>query len=139
MLPSAERLRKQNLFQRVYNARKSVSSDQLTLYVLARQARSSPKLPLAGFVVGKKVHAKATDRNRSKRRVREAYRLLRMELQPGGEATDLRVRLNLEQWYSIVWVIQGNLLEKSWAEVRQNVVNCLLRAGEKHGTKRVSK
>lgn len=138
MLPSAERLRKPSLFQRVYTARKSVSSDQLTLYVLARQARSSPRRPLAGFVVGKKVHPRATDRNRSKRRIREAYRLLRLSLEEGGEA-DLKNRLNLEQWYSIIWVIQGNLLDKSWAEVRQNVVNCLLKAGEKHGTKRVSK
>lgn len=139
MLTSPERLRKPNLFQRVYSARKSVSCDQLTLYVLARQARSAPRLPLAGFVIGKKVHSKSTDRNRSKRRVREAYRLLRQQLQEMPEQAEGLRRLNLEQWYAIVWVIQGDLLEKSWAEVSENVVNCLRKASEKHGIKRVSR
>lgn len=139
MLPSAERLRRPNLFQRVYSARKSVSCDQLTLYVLARQAKSAPKLPLAGFVIGKKVHAKSTDRNRSKRRVREAYRLLRIQLQQGLLLSEPLKGLNLEQWYAIVFVIQGDLLDKSWAEVSQTVVNCLMKANEKHGIKRVSR
>ena len=57
----------------------------------------------------------------------------------GGEAALAFQQLNLEQWYAIVWVIQGNLLDKTWAEVNQNVVNCLVKANQKHGSKRVSK
>src|SRR5689334_10697786 len=102
MLPQAERLRKTGLFQRVYSARKSVSSSLMTLYVLERQPRSANKLPLAGFVISKKVEAKATQRNRAKRRVREAYRLCRMAIvQEGGTAAK-----DLGQWYSLVWNIR---------------------------------
>lgn len=133
MLPGAERLRKAGLFQRVYTARKNVSAKHLALYVLPRLAQSSPKLPLTGFVVGKKVYAEATRRNKAKRRVREAYRQIRRE------ADGALKELKLKKWYAIVWVVQGDILSQGWLELKENVMHCLEKAGEKYGDRRVLK
>jgi len=122
VLPAAERLRRDSLFQRTYSGRKSVSSPLLTLYVLPRQPRSARKLPLVGFVVGKKVHMRATRRNLTKRRVREAYRKYR-------DAEHLR------QWYAMVWVVHAKALEASFEEICQTVGECITRAASKYGRK----
>lgn len=140
MLTSAERLRRSNLFQRTYSAKKSVSTPLFTLYVLPRQPRSAAKLPLAGFVVAKKVHNKAAVRNRVKRRVREAYRLLRQQLlgqiqdKAAGEKSG-----NLGQWYALVWLIHDKAIAASWQEIYDNVADCIKRANEKHGRRTAEK
>ncbi len=121
MLPDAERLRRASLFQRTYAGRKSISSPLLTLYVLPRQPRSNPRLPLVGFVVGKKVHTRAVRRNQIKRRVREAYRSLRL-LQPG-----------LKQWYSMVWVINAAALEASFEDLGNTLAAMIEQAEKKYG------
>src|SRR5688572_7121182 len=105
MLPRAERLTKPGLFQRTYSLKKSVSSSFLSLYVQERNPRSIARLPLVGFVIGKKVYAKATQRNRAKRRVREAYRLWRLKLIQNPEEQSY----NLQQWYSLVWHIRAEI------------------------------
>lgn len=127
MLPRAERLCRAGLFQRVYSEKKSVSSDLVTLYVLERQPRSNPKLPLTGFVIGKKLQAKAARRNRAKRRVREAYRLYRAELlKEEGERAQM-----LQQWYTLVWNIRSEALNAPFAEICRCVGECLSKASER--------
>lgn len=138
MLTSAERLRRSNLFQRTYSAKKSVASPLFTLYVLPRipsqTQRSAVKLPLAGFVVAKKVHNKSAVRNRVKRRVREAYRLLRLELQASSEKA-----LNLGQWYALVFLVHDKAINASWQEISNTVFDSLKRAEEKHGRRTAEK
>lgn len=129
MLPQAERLRKTGLFQRVYSEKKSVSGSIATLYVLGRQSRSAPKTPLVGFVVGKKVHAKATQRNRAKRRLREAYRMERHQILEGGG----QPAKDLQQWYTLVWNIRSEALDAPFADIRRCVGECLTKAAEKFG------
>jgi ribonuclease P protein component len=127
MLPQAERLRKSGLFQRVYSEKKSVSGTLVTLYVIERQPRSAPKLPLVGFVVSKKTHAGAAQRNRAKRRVREAYRQARQQIMAeGGEAAK-----DLRRWYSLVFNIKAEVLEAPFADICQCVGECLTKASEK--------
>ena len=135
MLPDAERLRKAGLFQRVYTGRKSVSSDLFSLYVLPRQPKSSPRFPLSGFVVGKKTLSKACDRNRAKRRLREAYRAVKKELQLAGASDEIS---KIEQWYAIVWVIQAKVLKAEFSEIVKTVRQSLLKAHDKFGAKRAS-
>ncbi|MBY0359148.1 MAG: ribonuclease P protein component [Candidatus Obscuribacterales bacterium] len=130
MLPSAERLRKTGLFQRVYTARKVVSSEYFTLNVLPRQPRSSARNPLVGFVVGKKVHNDACKRNRAKRRVREAYRLLCRQNQDED--------LNLGQWYALVFVIKAEILEAGWDQIVESLRTSLLKANQKFGARKTS-
>lgn len=135
MLPDAERLRKSGLFQRVYTARKSVSTDLFSLYVLHRQPKSAPRFPLSGFVVGKKTLSKACDRNRAKRRLREAYRAVKKELQTTGASNELN---QIEQWYAIVWVVQAKVLKAEFSDIIKTIRQCLQKAHDKFGVKRAS-
>lgn len=132
MLPSSERLRRQNAFERVYKARKCVYTPVLTLCVLERNPRSRPALPLVGFVIGKKAEAKAVARNRAKRRVREAYRLYRQELLSSDNDEQFK---SLKQWYAIVWQIKSEALDASFQDIRQSVKESLATAAEKFGRK----
>lgn len=153
MLPQHERLTRASLFTRAYTARKSVATPYLTLYVLPKTNRPGQKsevglqipkestrnglgtqviakmplvrMPLVGFVISKKVCKSAVQRNRSKRRVREAYRLMRKEM---VESTQ-----RLEQWYALVFVLNNKALDASWEEIRETVAGCLNKADAKFG------
>jgi ribonuclease P protein component len=151
VLPGQERLTRSSLFQRAYNTRKTISSPLFTLYVVNKtgkqpvppradgavlkhsengvqtqvKARSPAKMPLVGFVVAKKVCKSACARNRAKRRIREAYRILR---------TDERAAaLSLGQWYALVWVVHEKAMGSSWQEIKDTVADCLRRADSRFG------
>lgn len=147
MLPAHERLRKSSVFQRAYTGRKSVNSRVVTLYVVPRakeqrKAPSKPRLPFVGFVAAKKVLKSAVSRNRVKRRVREAYRLLTRSLRDGQSPGTLvqnvaeTPRYKLGQWYVLVFVLHANALEASWEEILKAVDDCLTKAETKHGVVR---
>lgn len=120
----------------MYTARKTVSTQIVSLYVLPKLPRSSARKPLAGFVVGKKTLSKASDRNRAKRRLREAYRLVSsnrmLEL---GSSQD---KFRLEQWYAIVWVLQADALKAGFSDIIKSVEQCLQKADQKFGAKRAA-
>lgn len=96
-------------------------------------------MPLAAFVAGKKVHNKACKRNKAKRRFREAYRLLGMAIkaEAGQQATG-DDKLNLRQWYALVWVIQDKALGAEFKDIMSTVHSCLQRANQKFGARRAS-
>lgn len=121
MLPDEERLRRASLFKRAYAARKFVAFPAVTLYVLPRQERSQARLPFAGFVVSKKVHSKATERNRSKRRVREAYRRVRLEKE------------SLKQWYAVVWLINEKAAITEWDDLVKTMNDAVDKADKSFG------
>lgn len=146
MLPSKERLRRASVFQRAYNGRTRVNTPLISLYVLPRQSKGGPQgrgspqnqggkpdgaravdswRPLSGFVVAKKVSKSSCKRNRAKRRLREAYRLLRNS--PEG------VALELSQWYALIFVAHPPMLEATWQDVEKAVRDCLQRAHGKLG------
>lgn len=165
MLPATERLRRASVFQRAYTGRKSISSEFFTLYILLRQrkpqsgVRASANLqkgegaparkgrterlkrwPLVGFVIAKKVLKSACQRNRAKRRMREAYRHLRSSETgekgvSSGEFVD--VIRSLEQWYALVWVINEKVLNANWGEICKKMEESLLQANRKYGEKGV--
>lgn len=133
MLPRAERLTKAGLFQRLHSTRKVISTPLFSLYVLERQPKSAPRPPLVGFVVGKKVHLKANQRNLIKRRLREAYRQLRRELADGPD------KYNLQQWYALSWHVKPEALGATFAEISQSVAECLEKAAQRFGRPMKSK
>ncbi len=83
------------------------------------------RMPLVGFVIAKKVCKSACQRNRAKRRVREAYRLMRKDV---VESTQ-----RLDQWYALVFVLNNKALEASWEDIRETVAGCLKKADAKFG------
>ena len=133
MLPSLERLRRAGVFQRAYNRRMVVSTSVVTLYVLPKEGKKtdgkgkSSWRPLAGFVVAKKVSKSSCKRNRAKRRIREAYRLLRTDVFDGR-----RDDIALQDWYALVFVANDAALTASYQEIEDSVVNVLVRASSKN-------
>jgi ribonuclease P protein component len=75
MTPLIFRLRKHADYQRVYQASRKQFSKQMSYFVAARPAdcHFTESTPRIGLTVGK-VMGKAVDRNRIKRRMREAVR-----------------------------------------------------------------
>lgn len=147
MLPAHERLRKTSVFQRAYAARNSVSFGCGTLYVLHRRpptgkgkarpevvAKAKPgnqlKLPLVGFSISKKVFKSACKRNRAKRRVREAYRLLKNSFDDS-----FRQEAAMHRWYALVYVINPTALTLGFTEIAAAIRESLLKAGKKFGQK----
>jgi len=128
VLPSKERLRRQSLFERAYKARMVINADAFSLYVVPRRpsphqaklanAKNNDLLPLAGFVVGKKVSKSACVRNKVKRRLRESYRLVRR-------------RFELNQLYALVFVIHPQALHLSWEQINNALLSSLERAKKK--------
>jgi len=162
LLPANERLRKSSVFQRAYTGRKSVNTRLVTLYVVprAKSERKTPhsptatRLPFVGFVAAKKVLKSAVSRNRVKRRVREAYRLLTRSLREGPkDRTSLSAQAVIEktvqntegssnpkyklgQWYVLVFVLHAVALEATWTEILNAVDECLSKAENKFGVMR---
>jgi ribonuclease P protein component len=124
MLPVAERLKRPNLFARAYNARKLVSTPIFTLYVLPRNAQTKRVLPMVGFVISKKICKNATDRNKMKRRFREAYRKISAQV---GQAAPI------QNWYALVFVIKDKALTISWSEIGGIMNNAFAEAQRKYG------
>ncbi len=120
MLPSAERLRRQSLFERAYKARMVINADAFSLYVVPRRpATGKSLLPLAGFVVGKKVSKSSCVRNRIKRQLRESYRLVRRSFE-------------LNQLYALVFVIHPQALHMTWDQLNSALLSSLDRAKKKY-------
>ena len=108
MLPKSERLRKSAVIQKTYAGTK-ISHSLFSVYALRRRTGSRSYLPLIAFVVGKKVHLKATRRNLVKRRLRQAYREIRQDLP------------ELKQWYSMVLVGRAKINSAGWDEVKSSL------------------
>jgi ribonuclease P protein component len=151
MLPARERLTRSSLFKKAYAGRKTIASPLVTLYVVPKtgkqpagakaeagalkhsengaqmrlKARTMAKMPLVGFVVAKKVCKSACARNRAKRRIREAYRLLRASERAAG--------LSLSQWYALAWVVHDKALGASWQQIKETVAECLKKADARYG------
>jgi len=76
--PSSARLRSPRQFQHVFQKRIFVADSCITLYA----APSDEKLSRIGISVGRR-YGNAVQRNRFKRRIREAFRQIRCELPAG--------------------------------------------------------
>jgi ribonuclease P protein component len=76
----ADRLRKPDQFQRVRRNGRSWSTPLVALNAVGNKRRGTR----CGFVVGKRV-GKAVDRNRARRRLREAVRLAFDQIIPGWD------------------------------------------------------
>jgi len=121
VLSESERLKKSSEFRTIYNLRKSVANSLFILYV--GRKKKFPEIPTrAGFIVGKKVSKKATQRNYIKRLLREAYRNIK---KTGAAPSD--------DWESLIFIARPTALEVNYQQVYDAVADCLRRARKKYG------
>lgn len=108
MLPKGERLLRPAQFREVYRRGRAYATPLAVLHV-----GSGDGATLAGFVASKKV-GKAVVRNQAKRRLREAYRLIRHRVSPGKQ---------------LVWVLRPAAGQASYAGLAAVVGKLLQDAG----------
>lgn len=116
MLPAEQRLSENRDFRFIYAKGRSFAHPIAVLYVLRRQGAAAGAAPgrRIGFVVSKK-QGKAHDRNRIKRRLREAVRLRLKDLRSGP--------------FDLIFVGRSRLLTAPWPEIVAGVDD-LLRRGQ---------
>ena len=119
MLPKDERLRKNKDFEKVFKKKYSVATSSLIAYVLPKRHDSEKNLPLVGFIVAKKVHKKATKRNKIKRRLRDAYRELR--------ATNTEI---VSSFDSIIFIARPLIQNHNFIQIHKNVQACIYKANK---------
>ena len=108
MLPAEERLRKDRDFRRVYAAKRAIVHPLMVLYT--RPSRVGRRI---GFSVSKKLGG-AVQRNRIKRRLREAYRAHIPVLKNGFDA---------------IIVVRSKASSATYIEIAKTVIDLFRRAG----------
>ncbi|WP_100523528.1 ribonuclease P protein component [Mycobacteroides abscessus] len=106
MLQSQHRIRSQDDFQKVFDQGKSVANRQFVVYMLAKEGQEHIRI---GISVGKKI-GNAVVRNRTKRLIREAARLVVPELQWRGD---------------LVIIARAPVVEMEFQEVSSSLIHCL--------------
>jgi len=122
LLPKFERLKINSEFKAAYRLKNSVADTLFILY--AGKAKTSPEYPTkVGFVVSKKIHKRATKRNRIKRLFREAYRNARKN-------NDIK---ESQQWRSLIFIARGAALDTNYKEVYDAIIKNIKRLDKKFG------
>ena len=110
--PRAGRLRKHSDFERVYKQGRRHFSPHMTVFFLRRAAGALPeKGSRVGFTVGRGLGG-AVERNRMKRRLREAVRLRRAALEGAGAVDVVGVDVVINPKKSVLKLEFAVLLEE---------------------------
>ncbi len=109
MLPKQYRLKNRIAFKATYRVKHSTHSGGVVLFAGVLKKEECPTK--VGFVVSKKVHKRAVQRNRLKRLMRESYRLLLKENNLG----------NSQKYLSLVFVGGEKALGKSFDEIKKSI------------------
>ncbi len=110
MLPANCRLKRSGGFKAVYDRGRSYATDLIVLYALPRRDRLTPRV---GFSVSKKIGG-AVQRNRARRLIREAVRLLLHDVHGG---------------WDVVIVARRSIVRANFSDVASHVRRLFERAG----------
>ena len=109
-LDKEKRLRKNREYQVVYRSGRSYVNRLAVMYILARSPKQKTRV---GFVTGKKIGC-AVERNRSRRLMKEVYRLHQYELADG---------------YDIVLIGRSFMKDAGYQEAERSIMQLFRRAG----------
>lgn len=111
MLKQTNRLKSKRSYTATYNNRNIVSDENMVVY--AGKIKTDENCPTrVGFVVSKKVHKRATKRNRIKRLIRENIRLM---LKNNELA-------QLNNYQSLIFMAKEDMLDKNFEEIRNTIL-----------------
>ena len=114
MLKKENRLKSNRAFSATYKNNNVVKSDLIVLYI--GRIKFDKNCPTrVGFVVSKKVHKRATKRNRIKRLMRETVRLMFKNNQ-----TDI-----INRYKSLIFYAKDSILDSDFEEI-QKIISQLI-------------
>ncbi len=121
MLLKANRLKSKKAFDATYYNKNSVSDNLIILY--AGKLKDDKSCPTrVGFVVSKKIHKRATKRNRIKRLMRENIRLM-------FKNNELEI---INNYQSLVFIARNDILDKNFNDIRNTILNLLKKMANKN-------
>lgn len=118
MLPKDERLKDRYLFNLVFKKKFKLYSRFLTLYYL-RGKKDINMFPKSAFAVGLNIDKRATRRNLIKRRIREAYKI---------------VKKKMPKVSVLIWVANPSIKDATFIQVKDSVQNLLKRLEQELNT-----
>ena len=120
MLSRENRLKNKKAFAATYNNSNAVGNNMMVVY--AGKPKTDKNCPTrVGFVVSKKVHKRATKRNRAKRLMREIIRLM-------FKNNELTI---LDNYQSLIFIAKEDILEKTFDEIRNTILILLDKLAKK--------
>lgn len=120
MLPKEERLKKNIGFTATFKLKRTVGNP---LFFVAIGKKKTLDIPTkVGFVVSKKIHKRATKRNRIKRLLRAAYREARQK----GDIE------SSQNWISIIFIARDEMLNTNYKEVYNAIVSVIKKADKRY-------
>ena len=120
MLKKQNRLNSKTAFNATYKNRNVISDDFLVLY--AGRLKTDKSCPTrVGFVVSKKVHKRATKRNRIKRLLRENVRLMFL-----NKNTDI-----IDNYQSLIFMAKSEILDRDILQIRNTIEKLLTKLANK--------
>jgi ribonuclease P protein component len=110
MLKKEFRLRKQKDFERIFKKGFYFSEK----FLMLKSVNNDLRVSRFGIIVSNKISKKASERNRTKRLLRESIRLLQKDIKPGLDC---------------VFIAKDGIINKDFEEVKSSVEKLLRRSG----------
>ena len=114
MLQKKYRLKNKMAFTATYKQKKVVSNEFLILY-LGKEKNDADYPTKVGFVVSKKFHKRAVKRNKTKRLMREAYRV-------GLKSGEMEL---LQRYMSLIFMPKSSALGADFKTIQNSLQNLL--------------